>query len=502
MPVTPPRGQSTASDNQKRVLHYFAVVEYCTNECAEAQAERQDVFLWNARRAAEGVIYALAEGTEHAVLLHKLNNSDRKQLNLADVSTKLCEAGRLHDSTLKYLGIMRSTGNLGAHAQSPDKVADAQSLRSCAVAICEVVRWLYRESPLAREMPPAVEVALDHLDPDTPPRKSKHQQLREEFAELRKRHEILEQLHERLRRDHKLGVPERGPSPASRWPLWGGLAALVAFGAGAAVGWVVWSSEPPLQVAKESAAGIAAAVGPTGASAAAVAPLLQPTITPEFQPVAVTPPAPMAEPQVVAAPVPEVPPGCPEGTTVVSAAELRLATGPSPRPTWPKAAGPMHPQPVARFCMDDRPILVESLERSADATRTAGWPAPHPQSNQALGARGMPVNYVAWAEAERYCAAVGARLPTVAEWESAVRTGIRLNDRTDEWAADAFPAAVFGYAPDQLDRTAAKPRECLYHKGLVVRPAPRGPRLSWNRRGGDKRGLPSISFRCAWEPRP
>jgi len=56
-------------------------------------------------------------------------------------------------------------------------------------------------------------------------------------------------------------------------------------------------------------------------------------------------------------------------------------------------------------------------------TRRAGWTYANPQGPP--GAENEPATHVTWHEAARYCAHVGGRLPTIAEWKRAAYTETR-----------------------------------------------------------------------------
>jgi formylglycine-generating enzyme len=60
---------------------------------------------------------------------------------------------------------------------------------------------------------------------------------------------------------------------------------------------------------------------------------------------------------------------------------------------------------------------------SAGWTRRPGWTVERPQGEP--GANGEPAVHISWHEAQRYCAHVGGRLPTMAEWRAAAYTESR-----------------------------------------------------------------------------
>lgn len=60
------------------------------------------------------------------------------------------------------------------------------------------------------------------------------------------------------------------------------------------------------------------------------------------------------------------------------------------------------------------------FEFTSGWTRRAGWTFEQPQGQP--GADNEPAVHVSWHEAARYCAHIGGRLPTIAEWRSAAYT--------------------------------------------------------------------------------
>ena len=142
--------ETPAIPDGDRIDHYFEVLAYCLGQCADHRDDGHDVFLWNARRASEAIIYALAEGTAVAAQISG-QAKDRKPIDHADLIVQLRRQNRLHPTHAQYLEIIRAAGNLGAHAQ-PEKIVDAVTLTGCVNAIPMVVDWLFDSSPLRRPL--------------------------------------------------------------------------------------------------------------------------------------------------------------------------------------------------------------------------------------------------------------------------------------------------------------------------------------------------------------
>lgn len=86
----------------------------------------------------------------------------------------------------------------------------------------------------------------------------------------------------------------------------------------------------------------------------------------------------------------------------------------------PGLGGPVHEVAVAGFALAATPVTNSQY---AYFVRDTGYPAPAhwPGLTPPAALRDHPVTYVDWHDARAYCAWLGARLPTEAEWERAAR---------------------------------------------------------------------------------
>jgi sulfatase modifying factor 1 len=81
-------------------------------------------------------------------------------------------------------------------------------------------------------------------------------------------------------------------------------------------------------------------------------------------------------------------------------------------------------------------------------TRRAGWSYARPQGQP--GADDEPATHVSWHEASRYCAHVGGRLPSMAEWRAAAYTESR-DQPTDGFIKGRTYAYPVGDQPDGMN---------------------------------------------------
>lgn len=508
-----------------RVRQYIDILAFCAHECAETRGGPHDVFLWNARRLSEALLYALAEGTEFAAQARPLQG---RPMDHAELTRKLMSQGRVPSQLGGFFDILRSCGNVGAHSQGPDVVADTATLDACRRAVIAVVRWFYYDSALAEPMPAAVSDALRDLETEQARTPRPH---RTEM-ELRKLRREIEHLKAQLSPElsmlgtdgGEIAGPQRRRAVRLRLAI---LVAVLLFGTTA--GWLagIWTSTetqtaPPAaptaisrpahpqtpdqaEVAASLDAALAdqAAVEPVAAAAGATAvggadrAVAEPVAAEPTPAVAQEPAAPQDElPGSAVEPAAERK-ACPDGATAVAGRKLALAQGPNPRPNWPQPAPTPPPAKVGAFCIDRDSVssgaFAAWLQTRGDDERAAQL---RRRGNAALaGAEKLPANQVTWSDAASFCSSRSGSLPSALQWEAALRhkPAPRLAPATGEWALDTFPPAAFGYS-------AARPSsEHLYFKEhLGGRPSSRKPLLSWQRGKAVRNGASAVTFRCAY----
>lgn len=503
------------SPQPDRVDHYCKVLRYCLDQCADHRTEGHDVLLWNARRASESILYALAEGTEAASALHK-QFDEQKPIDHHRLIVDLERLKRLHSTVAKQLQIVRQAGNLGAHTQAPEVLIDETTLKGCLGALAEAVEWFCQHSELASVAPRELRKLASELTSPNPrpsPRDAHENailtierdrdRLRDQHAAARGEVERLRDEVRRLSGSQRALPPGHEPTPAWRGigaalrvGLVGALFGLgVGFWAGGRFGGDRAATMGPVEAVAGSAAEppVASGLGVPSRVAASSPPVL-PTVPPE--PASTSATAPATAPATTAS---SVGPSCPEGMRLFAAGTLSLDRGPHPRRDWP---APERRKPgrldVAPFCLDPAPVTTSAFLGAAPAETKKRRSRGAKQCNTRKDGGALPTNCVSAEDAARHCGERGLRLPTVGEWEVAVRAvpPVRLSPDTGEWASDSFPPTVFGYREGR-----GTSERMWFDKRLDGRPADE-PRLSWHHRAKDDATLPKLSFRCARDAVP
>lgn len=460
-------------DVEERVEHYLAVLSHCIDQCAANQSGNVDVFLWNARRVVEAILYSLAAGTPAEAVTKK------DEPNLHALASELVKLNRLTATVSLELEHIRRLGNIGTHIQHPSRAASADELDSCRRNLVRPCRWLYSESKLARAMPDLVTTALADLDSAKVRMKEGERtaklQLRLDEDEaaivaLKEKLRIVTATNESLRRS----AP---PAASARW-IFGvlGICLGMVFGVVGAR-WlqpsvrddsndILVEPDGELPAAEVADASVAFDASMDDEDAAAVVPSAAAIVL-----------------------------TCPDNYELVPEGTLALTTGPFPRPDWPRPDMPLHEVLVPAFCIARQPVTTAEHAACVSAHQCA----PIAGCNFADARHGgLAANCTRELDAEAYCVAHGARVPSVAEWErsaAAVSDDIHFLPRTEEWASDRFPPAVFGYSSGVSTSGAH-----VYHAGPVNPPVPGSPVLSWRRRADDADRQTSLSYRCVVDP--
>jgi sulfatase modifying factor 1 len=125
---------------------------------------------------------------------------------------------------------------------------------------------------------------------------------------------------------------------------------------------------------------------------------------------------------VHAASTPVIEPTCPERMALVPGGEVWI--GSDPEEHWSADESPRYQTRLAPYCLDRTEVTAAAYSACVEGRRCT--PAGTDSPNCTFGrSRRLdhPINCVDFAQAERFCAARGARLPNEAEWEFAARGG-------------------------------------------------------------------------------
>jgi formylglycine-generating enzyme required for sulfatase activity/tRNA A-37 threonylcarbamoyl transferase component Bud32 len=178
---------------------------------------------------------------------------------------------------------------------------------------------------------------------------------------------------------------------------------------------------------------------------------------------------------------------CPEGMKRIEGTTFRM--GSADDGETPSDETPLHGVTLPTFCIDATEVTVEAYEacrscERAPATVELEGLTPNGRSfwsqfcaGVAKPSRDHPVTCVDWHQAKAYCASVGKRLPSEAEWELTARG----ND------ARAYP---WGNAPPSGQRVNACGAECSRMLSERLEKIGKGP---WPRMHGDDDAAPSTA---------
>lgn len=198
-------------------------------------------------------------------------------------------------------------------------------------------------------------------------------------------------------------------------------------------------------------------------------------------------PPPAPDPAPAAAPAEGAGDGaCPAGMVPVAGGTVRLGQPQGGRGRWP-APDPVEvgPVEVAAFCVDRLPRTWSAV---------AGQPAARlAESACAKGKSGpaRPAVCLSRDEAAAACAAAGARLPSLLEWEQVARVTELSLGPTREWSGERFP-------PAPLNRRGPTPLGDGMFLQALDAPVPADGNVLWSWNQADPaRRLGDLGFRCA-----
>ena len=127
-------------------------------------------------------------------------------------------------------------------------------------------------------------------------------------------------------------------------------------------------------------------------------------------------------PVAVRAPTSALEPACPERMALVPGGEAWIGSDPAEHQSADES--PRYQTRLAPYCLDRTEVTAAAYSACVEGKRCT--PAATNSPNCTWGRRDRldhPINCVDFHQAEHFCAARGARLPTEAEWEFAARGG-------------------------------------------------------------------------------
>jgi formylglycine-generating enzyme required for sulfatase activity len=533
---------NTSPSNGAEIEHYLEILEDALDECAyersNAETGSPEAFLWHARRCLEAMVLALShapvEPTRQKALEEARRSNDGQPS--IDALRRACKAANLTDRTIENLfQTLQSVGNIGVHVKGPGSEPKKHDLRSARSTLFIGIEWLFKTSPIQRDIPRRISDALASLESDIPRPSRVQQAIQAHEMRLAQQEELRQDFELRLRQTETESqiLRERNQSLASslaaqrrdleaaraerRHPAAAGAAqpvlsrlffvgVFLALGTGAALGagaatWLGSSRSTRVEplVTAMSSASVAASIEPSSRAQGDRARADDLDAHARRAANALLDRGAASAPADDTATLPAAQPTCPEGMTLLPAESLALGQPIGGRQDWPPASTRrLAPLEVAAFCVDRAPVSRASLDawrlaaRRAPASRCSGTERPD-----------APADCVSDEDANAYCAERSARLPRIAEWERIARADLlpTAPGLPEEWVSDTFPPAVFGRHGCSAHSARCNHR-MIRGERLPAQRLPREPnvRYSWNAPNPQALVRPALGFRCAAAP--
>lgn len=455
------------------------------DSCADQQRHDPAGFLWNGRRALEAMCHLL-------LTAHAEKSGTQKPIpdgrSLDEMVQLLVKLGIIDAEQNNRFDYARRHANLGVHIRTPERETFPAAVLDMSHVLPELTDWLFDESIAAEFVARPPNLATEEIRDGGRERPPPREAIRLADARV-----------EAARQELELALAERDAAKkradSARAGMWGRVrvyagSMAVTFVLGLGLGLLTHREVTTTlggflgAILHREVDASASLVVP--ASNEAVAPVSVPSpseVAPASQLTTTTTPAPT--------PTPPPAPSCPAKMLLIPAIDgMRL--GQPDRSGWPEAhPETLKPFAVPAFCIDPTPFrrsdYATSSVTAAASAKCAWTKAPKD---------GSPWTYcLNRQEAERACAAAvpSGQLPSLVQWESAVRA--RPDELTwpkQEWSSERFPTATL----NRVDRTWSK-GDAMWVKQLRSPADPKAATLmlSWNYQQADSRHV-ERTFRC------
>lgn len=420
-------------------------------ECAEDRGSRPDAFAWNARRSLETMAIVFARELPRGPL-----DEGRTTKHLDDLAKQAAsEATRVR--THGILAI-RETANRYVHVNAPDRPAiPPEDLKELVEALVKTVRWALKAPTLKGLVPPpSIAESLDVLE-GKKPLPSETKRLEQEASRSQMQQELRRAQREQSELREKL---QQAQAQAARAIAELEQARASQRRAEESLAWLEDKQRNEEQIASVPPS-LAAAATPTAGVQTRLTPGARRSI---FKPIALvavgagvavlvglatrhggSPPAPAAGTSFEAA----VPTSAP---VAASSAPSSDPPPPSPKPT-PAASSELRrcPDDMERvrpptgaaepFCFDLNAVTVKQYKECVAALGCKPPAGAHKPGSNWVEQPGLPVNFVTWGEASKYCEWKGRVLPSRLQWEQAAAAARKAKTdppkETFEWTRDS-----------------------------------------------------------------
>lgn len=447
-----------AKPDQTRVEFYARQVMLYSERAADClEPERQDEFLWHARRATEAVLLAL-------LAVRGEPDPSAGDATLEKLRALLKELPQVPFDVRADLDAVRNNANMGSHAllvsqSSNSSGAPAGAADKVRRHFPEVLKWAREQEALGRWLDNRIGEHIVRITHRTG-RSRTRQALDDRDAAVRTSRSQL-----------VLGATLGGVLGASI-----GAASIYLIVPGS----LARTPDTTLTAPQRDETPVEAPV-----------PVVPTT------PIETPPPVRVTEERDVSPPNPNNnalrASDCPAGTTFVSATVIARLDPPTPRASWPASRAATQVT-VDALCVDNKRVTADEFARCVSDGGCAWLGSAESGREEAthLSARSAD-GYCRWAGDQRH---IQGALLRITEWEALARQGARdveLGRRDFEWVQDEAFAALWSMSLRDSDR--------MTRQGRVDDARGSASLWSWHH-ANESRGAGTIGFRCGYRLAP